>query len=172
MLSYTTTILIFGKKGDKTGWTYIEIPGDLAQKMFPGNKKIFRVKGKLDCHSIKQVSLLPVGNGAFIMPLNNSMRKGTGKKNGDKLEVKIEIDKSPVLISPELLECLNEEPEALRNFKNLVPSHQRYFSNWIIEAKTYETKAKRIALSVNALLKGYRYDEMVREQQGKPLKRN
>ena len=172
MVSYVATIFRFAKKGEKTGWTYIEIPEDIAQIIFPGNKKTFRVKGMLDNFQIKQTALLPLGDGKFIMPLNDEIRKGTGKKSGDEIKIEIEIDRSPLLISPELLECLNEEPKALSNFNYLAPSHQRYFSNWINEAKTFETKAKRIAMSVNSLLKGYHFGEMLREQKGKPLKRN
>ncbi|MEJ0102256.1 MAG: DUF1905 domain-containing protein [Bacteroidota bacterium] len=70
MVQYTATILQFAEQGEKTGWTYIEIPADIAQKLKPGNKKSFRVKGKLDNHPIKKVALLPMGGGRFIMPLN------------------------------------------------------------------------------------------------------
>ena len=69
----------FGKQGEKTGWTYIEIPADLAQKLKPGNKKEFKVKGKLDKYVITRVSLLPMGSGIFIMALNAEMRKAIGK---------------------------------------------------------------------------------------------
>ena len=48
MVSYSTTILKFDEQGEKTGWTYIVIPSAIAQKLKPGNKKSFRVKGKLD----------------------------------------------------------------------------------------------------------------------------
>ncbi len=171
MQSFITTVLKFEKKGEKTGWTYIEIPADIAQKIFPGNKKTFRVKGSLDDYPIRQTALLPLGDGKFILALNNEMRKGTGKKFGDEIKAEIEIDKSPLMISTELLDCLSEEPKAIDNFNKLAPSHQRYFSKWINDAKTFETKAKRIALSVNALMRGYNFGEMLREQKGKPLRR-
>lgn len=164
MISFTALIKKFSKKGEKTGWTYIEIPDKISKKLFPGNKKSFRVKGMLDDFSIKQVALIPMGDGDFILPLNSAIRKGTGKKNGDEIFVKLEIDKSPVLLSSELLECLDEEPKAMDHFKKLPPSHQKYYSRWIESAKTYETKAKRIAKSVNALLKGYHYGEMMRDK--------
>jgi hypothetical protein len=41
MVQFTTTIKQFGKQGEKTGWTYIEIPADIAEKLIPGNKKGF-----------------------------------------------------------------------------------------------------------------------------------
>lgn len=167
MVSFISAIRKFSKKGEKTGWTYIEIPPELAQKLFPGNKKSFRVKGRLDNFKIEQAALMPMGKGVFILPLNSEMRKGTGKKEGDEINVRIEIDKSPVLLSEDLLECLEEEPKALEHFNKLPPSHQKYYSRWIQSAKTFETKSKRIAMAVNALIKGYHYGEMIRESKGR-----
>ena len=44
MIKFTATILKFDKQGEKTGWTYIIIPSEMAQQLYPGNKKSFRVK--------------------------------------------------------------------------------------------------------------------------------
>ena len=82
MIKFTATILKFDKQGEKTGWTYITIPSEMAQQLYPGNKKSFRVKGKLDEHSIEGVALMPMGEGDFIMALNAGMRKGIGKTKG------------------------------------------------------------------------------------------
>ena len=167
MVTFTAIIKKFSKKGEKTGWTYIELDAKLAQKLFPGNKKSFRVKGRLDNFKIAQVALMPMGKGSFILPLNSEMRKGTGKIAGDELNVSISIDNSEVKISGELLECLDEEPKALEQFYKLPPSHQKYYSRWIQSAKTFDTKSKRIAMAVNALLKGYHFGEMLRESKGR-----
>ena len=58
--------------------------------------------------------------------------------------------------------CLNDEPEALDFFKNLAPSHQRYFSNWIESAKTEATETKRIALTVTTMIMKKSFSEMMR----------
>ena len=164
MVSYTTTILKFDEQGEKTGWTYIEVPAEYAEKLKPGNKKSFRVRGKLDEHQIKGVALMPMGEGNFIMAINAAMRKGIGKRKGTKLSVKLEVDNSPITISGDLLDCLADEPKALEFFNQLSPGHRKYFSNWIESAKTEETKAKRIAMSVNAMARGLHYGLMIREQ--------
>jgi hypothetical protein len=75
MISFTTTILKFGQQGEKTGWTYILIPAELAGQLKPGHKKSFRVKGRLDQYPIKGVALLPMGEGDFIMALNAAHAK-------------------------------------------------------------------------------------------------
>jgi hypothetical protein len=162
MVQFTATILQFAAQGEKTGWSYIEIPEAIAQKLKPGNKKSFRVKGKLDNHPIKNVALMPMGGGSFIMPINAEMRKGTGKRKGAMLKVQLQAEARQKPLSSELMDCLNDEPQALAFFKTLAPSHQRYFSTWIDSAKTEPTKAKRIAQSVNALAKGFGYGEMIR----------
>lgn len=171
MTTYTTTIHQFEEQGEKTGWTYIEIPADIAQEIFPGNKKSFRVKGKLDNYAIKSVAVMPMGDGNFIMALNAAMRKGIGKRKGAMLKVALAKDDSPLEIAPELLECLADEPDALAYFQSLAPSHQRYFSNWVSEAKTETTKAKRLAICLSALARKMEYGPMIREQKGKKEER-
>ena len=162
MIKYSTTILKFDKQGEKTGWTYIEVPADVAQKLKKGNKKSFRVKGKLDNHFIKGIALLPMGKGNFIMPLNGAMRKVIGKRHGAMLLVQLEEDKSDFVFNPDLMECLNDEPTAIKFFKSLSPSHQKYFSKWIDSARTDATKAKRIAQTLNAMCRSMGYPEMLR----------
>ncbi len=162
MIEFETTILKFGSKGEKTGWTYIHIPGDLANKLKPGNKKSFRVKGRLDNFTVKGIALLPFGKGDFIMPLNAVMRKGTGKRHGAMLSVRLTEDKQPLELSKDLMDCLADDAGALKFFENLARSHQHYFSKWIETAKTDATKTKRIAQTVNALAKKQGFSEMLR----------
>ena len=164
MVRFTTTILRFAEQGEKTGWTYIEVPADIARKLKPGNKKSFRVKGRLDDYPIARVALLPMGDGGFILPLNAEMRKGTGKRKGAKLTLTIEADDSQLILDGELLDCLADEPKALAYFQSLPQGHQNYFSKWIESAKTEETKANRIARSVNALARNMGYPEMLRAE--------
>ena len=75
MVQLTTVMKRFDRQGEKTGWTYIEIAADLVQKLKPGNRKEFKVKGKMDRHAIYRVSLFPMGGGIFIMPVNASYAK-------------------------------------------------------------------------------------------------
>jgi len=163
MIKFSTTILKFARQGEKTGWSYIEIPAKRAKQLNPKSKVSFRVTGMLDKHLIKQVALLPMGDGNFILPFNASMRKGTGKKVGDVILVSMELDESKYILSPDLMACLKEEPVSQKFFKSLPGSHQRYFSKWIEGAKTAQTKAKRIAMALVAFSKQQGFQEMIRE---------
>jgi hypothetical protein len=162
MIKFTTTILKFAGQGEKTGWTYIEISPVVAQQLFPGNNKSFRVKGKLDEFSINGVALLPMGEGVFIMALNATMRKALGKQKGAKIIVQLAIDKIQYQLNEALMECLEDEPGAIAHFKSLPRSHQNYYSKWIESAKTAPTQAKRIAMTVNAMLKKMDFGQMLR----------
>jgi hypothetical protein len=162
MVSFTTTLLQFAEQGEKTGWTYIEIPADIAQQLKPGNKKSFRVKGKLDDFAIKNVAIMPMGGGNFILAVNAAMRKGIGKRKGAMVKVQLQEDKTPFKICKELRECLQDDPDAQSFFATLPPGHQRYYSKWVEDAKTEVTKANRIARVLNALSKKWSFAEMLR----------
>jgi hypothetical protein len=167
LVKFNATILQFQKQGEKTGWSYISIPPDIASKLKPGNRKGFRVKGKLDNFPIEQIALLPMGEGEFILPINASMRKGTGKRKGAMLKVQLEEDKKAFKLSTDFMECLADEPKALEFFNTLTPGHQRYFSKWIDEAKTEPTKTKRIAQAIDGLNKKFGFGEMIRDLKGR-----
>jgi hypothetical protein len=162
MVQFTAVIKKFGDKGEKTGWTYIEIPAEIAEKLKPNNKRSFRVKGSLDNYAFEALALIPMGEGNFILALNASIRKKSRKYKGASLNITIEVDNNPVKLNAELMECLADEPESLSFFNKLTPGHRKYFSNWIDSAKTDATKTKRIAQTLNALSNHQHYGQMLR----------
>src|SRR3978361_2271301 len=124
MIQFTTIILQFAEQGEKTGWSYIEIPADIAQQMKPGNKKSFRVRGMLDALAIKGMALMPMGEGNFIMALKAEVRKGIQKNAGAMLHIKLEEDIDFKIETPgDLQECFDFEPEAFEFFNSLAKSH-------------------------------------------------
>lgn len=166
MIRFTAILKKFGKQGEKTGWTYFEVPADLAQELKPGNRKEFKVKGKLDRHAIKRVPLLPMGGGLFIFVVNADLRKAIGKRAGATVEVQLTADDSAFVFNADFMACLSDEPAALEFFQSLTGSHQRYFSKWIDSAKTAPTREKRIAMAVSALARKWGYPEMIRAAKG------
>lgn len=166
-VTFTAPLLRFEEKGEKTGWTYLVVPLAITDALKPGQKTSFRVKGLLDTYPINQVALIPMGqdedwDGAFIMAVNASMRKGIRKEVGATVSVLLEADDSPLVNSQDLMVCLADDPEALAFFESLTAGHQRYYSRWIDEAKTAETKTKRIAQAIQGFSMGMGYPEMIR----------
>ncbi len=163
MIKFKTAVEKFDKQGEKTGWTYIGITAAQARRINPGVKVGYRVKGKLDAFDFEKTALLPMGGGAFILPLKASVRKAIGKRQGDKLLVAIELDQRQIQPSADFMKCLKEDVEAMKFFKILPGSHQRYFSKWIDDAKTMQTKTKRIVMALTAFSKKQGFPEMMRE---------
>ncbi|MBK0380437.1 YdeI/OmpD-associated family protein [Mucilaginibacter segetis] len=164
MVEFNTIILQFAEQGEKTGWTYIEIPADIAQQLKPDNKKSFRVKGYLDDFPVKGMALMPMGDGNFIMALRQEIRKGIRKNKGAMLRVRIEHDKHfKVEVPDDLQECFDFDAEAYAYYNSLAPSHQVYFIKWINSAKTAETRARRVVSTINAMSRRMDYAMMIRE---------
>ncbi|PAW95489.1 hypothetical protein CKK33_19070 [Mucilaginibacter sp. MD40] len=165
MIDYTTIIHQYGENGEKTGWTYVMVPFDVAQEILPGNKKAMRVCGWLDDLPVSGMALLPAGEGDFILALRAEIRKALRKEKGAMLRLRLEHDKDFKLEMPaDLQECFEyEQPEALAWFYSLSKSHQGYFFKWINGAKTEQTRANRIAATINAANQRMDYGAMIRE---------
>ena len=80
------------------------------------------------------------------------------------LQVRLEPhDDFTVEMPAGLQECFDFEPDAYEFFNSLPKSHREYFLKWINDAKTSETRAKRIVNTVNAMLRKWGYNVMMRE---------
>lgn len=166
MLKFDAILERFHQQGEKTGWTYIAIPLSISEKINPGIKKSYRVKGKIDDHNFEWVSTVPMGDGTFIIAVNATMRKAIRKSIGETVTVHIEKDNQEKPLNEAFLICLADEPDAQEFFNSLPRGHQRYFSNWIDAAKTESTLTKRIAQAVNALALQLGFGEMIRKNKG------
>lgn len=169
-VTFTTKLEKFGAQGEKTGWTYIEIPAKIAAKIKPGQKKSFRVKGKIDNYAFKGGNTLPMGEGDFIFAISATIRKKIKKFKGDTVFVELEEDKAPVKFSKDLLDCLAEDKKAKIAWDEIPTSHKNYYSKWIETAKTDATKAKRIAMVLDGLPKGWTFGEMLRASRENKIK--
>lgn len=90
MVKLSATIKKFKQQGEKAGWTYIEVPAKIAEKLKPGNKKSFRVKGSLDDFHFESLAILPMGKGNFILALNATIGRQLRKTTGATLKLKFE----------------------------------------------------------------------------------
>lgn len=163
MITFSTILRKFGANGEKTGWTYIDIPAIIAEELNKAVRKSYRVKGRLDQYPVKGVALVPMGAGDFIMPVNTLMRKQIGKKEGAVLEVSLELDTAVYELNALLVEGITASPSAGKKFYQLPRSHQHYYSKWIESAKMESTRQKRVVQTVVALERGLSYAELLRE---------
>lgn len=162
MPSFKTIIQKFANKGEKTGWTYVDIPPDVLLKLKLKSKKEFRIKGVLDDVKFDRLACYPIGKGNFIIAINGELRKKLGKKEGAMVAIKFDLDDSGAIKSPELIDCLSEDKVAKKQFDSLLLSHQNYFHRYIYSAKAQATKAGRIVNVINAMYKKQDFGEMIR----------
>ncbi|MBS1643977.1 MAG: DUF1905 domain-containing protein [Bacteroidetes bacterium] len=170
MEHFEATIQKFGSKGEKSGWSYIELPQEVAAKLAPDTKVSFRVKGFLDDHPIEQVSTVPMGDGLFIIAINAAMRKGIKKKAGALLQVRLARDTNQFVVPADFQEWLSQDEGAMDYFHNLPASHQRYWVNWIAAVKGEASRENRMKRAVVALSQGFGFAEMLRAEKAAKLR--
>jgi len=165
MVVFEAEIERFEKMGEKTGWTFVFIPVEIANQIKASCKKSYRIKGKLDNVAIRGVALTPMGEGNFIIPLKASLRKELKKAEGALLRLELEEDTEFKIEMPADLElCLLEEKHCMENFMQLPKSHQNYYINWLNTAKTDQTRTKRLTQIVIAMDKKMDFGEMMRNK--------
>lgn len=168
MITHQAEIEKFDAMGEKTGWSYVFIPKAVANQIKPGEKKSFRVKGKIDGVEVSGIALLPMGEGDFIIALKADLRKKLKKEEGATVSLSLVFDADFKVEMPDDLEiCLADDEHLMRQFLSMPKSHQNYFINWLNSAKTEATRTKRIIMIIEAMTKQYDYGQMIREARGK-----
>jgi|SRR5690606_692629 bifunctional DNA-binding transcriptional regulator/antitoxin component of YhaV-PrlF toxin-antitoxin module len=141
----------------KGGWTFARIPEVMQDKNKPFGW--VKVRGTIDGYEIKKYNLAPMGDGKLFLPVRAEIRKKINKKEGDIVHVILYPDDEPLEVPEEMMLCLKDEPKALKFFESLTEAEQKHYIDWIYSAKRDETKVKRLAETINRLLKGLkRYD--------------
>ncbi|MFZ5998999.1 MAG: DUF1905 domain-containing protein [Bacteroidota bacterium] len=142
----------------KGGWTFARIPEVLQDKNKPFGW--VKVRGFIDGVEIRKYHLMPMGDGNLFLAVKAEIRKKIGKKEGDIVHVVLYQDTEPLEIPKEMLDCLRDEPKALRFFNSLSESERKFYIDWVYSAKRENTRVDRLARSVDRLMKGLKmYDK-------------
>jgi len=151
--------LLLEKYPGKGGWTYVRVP-----KLPKESKSRFgfvKVKGTIDGFKISKYNIMPMKDGNHFLPVKAEIRKKIKKEAGDTIEVILYSDNEPLKAPKELLECLADEPAALKFFNTLSESNKKYYIEWIYSAKKEETKVDRMAKSIERLAKGLKMYDVI-----------
>jgi hypothetical protein len=94
--------------------------------------------------------------GRFMPPVSADVRAGAGVAAGDQVDVDMELDTEPreVAVPPDFTCALSPDPTAMRFFEGLSYSNKLRLVISIEDAKTSETRERRIAKSVSMLREG------------------
>ena len=92
----------------------------------------------------------------FLIGVAQEHRAPAGVKPGDEIEVDLVLDTAPreVELPADFAAALDADPEAKRSFERLSYSNKRRFTLSIEDAKSEETRKRRIEKSVSQLREG------------------
>src|SRR5260221_215395 len=144
-VKFTTTLL----KAEGLNATGISVPPDAIAAL--GKQKRPPVKVTLNGYTYR-TTVAPYGD-VFMLPVNQEHRAAAGLKAGDQVEVTLELDTEPrtIEVPADLVAALSQEPGAKDAFDALAFSKRKEFVRQVEEAKTQETRDRRIAKIVDQL---------------------
>ena len=134
--------------GGKTA-TGIHVPDEIVTGL--GSHKRPAVSVTIGDHTYR--STIATMGGRFMVTVSAEVRTATGIAAGDEVDVVIELDTEPreVQVPPDLAEAFDADTDARRAFDALAYSNKRRHVLAIDGAKTPETRARRIAKTVQTL---------------------
>jgi hypothetical protein len=146
-MKFRTTVLLSGKAA-----TGIRVPPDVVASLGPSKKPAVQVT----INGYTYRSTVATMSGEFMLPVSAEVREQAGVAAGDEVEVDLELDTAPreVTVPPDFADALAADPAAQRFFDSLSYSNKRRFVLAIDEAKTPETRQRRIAKTVSTLHEG------------------
>jgi Bacteriocin-protection, YdeI or OmpD-Associated/Domain of unknown function (DUF1905) len=147
MLKFQTILLAAGKTA-----TGIEVPAGIVESLGPSKKPAVKVT----LNGYEYRSTVAVMGGKFMLPVSAEHRSGAKIAAGETLNVTLELDTAPRVleIPQDFLTALGADAAAKTFFEGLSYSNKRRFILSIDEAKSAETRARRIAKSVEMLRAG------------------
>ncbi len=145
-MKLTTELLSFG---NNTGF---EIPEAFVEELGGGKKP----KVSVTVNGFTYRSSIARMGGQYLLGVSKERREAAGVVGGEVLEIDIELDTVPRVIDvpPALAEAFVDNSKAKVFWDSMSYSNQRWHAEQIDGAKTEETRARRVAKSVELLTEG------------------
>ena len=132
--------------------TGITVPAEIVEALAAGKKPAVSVtiNGYTYRSSIASMS------GEYKIPVSADVREAAGIKAGDAVSVELTLDTAPreVAVPPDFAAALAVEPVARTTFDRISYSEKRWFVLGIEDAKTPETRQRRIDKAIERLREG------------------
>ncbi len=145
--TFNTTLLIAGKTA--TGFC---IPPEIILTLGAGRKPpvVVTINGYTYRNTVA------VMGGDYMIGVSAEHRKGAGIAGGDEIEVTLELDTAPRIaeVPEDFQEALNNQPAAGQAFDGLSYSKKQGLLIPIKDAKTAETRQRRIEKAMAQLMEG------------------
>ena len=113
-----------------------------------------------------RINMMPVGTGAFYLYLHDAVRKASGTKVGDRVQVELSFDHQyrggPAHPMPRWFkQSLASKPSAAESWRMLTPSRQKEVLRYFAQLKSDEARARNLE-KIMAALSGTRTRFMAR----------
>lgn len=142
--------VINGSGTENSGGGYIEFPFDTLELY--GTAGRIPVKAKFDGIEYRG-TMVKYGTPKHILVVVKDIREKIGKSYRDSVEVTLELEEGEriVEIPADLATELSKHPQVKEKFDKLAYSHRKEYVRWIEDAKKPETRAVRIAKTIEKL---------------------
>lgn len=146
-MRFTTTLELGGKTA-----TGLEVPDDVVGALGGGK----RPKVTVTINGYTYRTTVGVMGGRSLVPVSAEVRAQAGVAAGDVLEVEVALDDAPreVDLPDELAAALAADPVAAAAFERLSYSHRKEHARAVESAKAAETRARRVARTIETLRQG------------------
>ncbi len=146
-MKFRATILLAGKTA-----TGVEVPPEVVKSIRAGKKPPVRVT--VGGYTYR-TTVAPRGE-RFLIPVSAQNREKAGVAAGDAVDVEIELDTEPreVTVPSDLAAALADDPQARQFFDGLSYSQKQWYVLPLEQAKTAETRERRLAKAVGMLQEG------------------
>ena len=146
-MRFTTTLELAGKTA-----TGFRVPATVVEALGKGKRPpvVVTINGYAYRNTVA------VYGDQYLIGVAAEHRAAAGVKAGDVVEVDLELDTAPreIEVPPDFAAALEEDHEAKRFFESLSYSNKRRITLSIDDAKTAETRQRRIEKSVSQLREG------------------
>ena len=146
-MRFRTSLVESGKSA-----TGIEVPTDVYEALGPAKRHAVAVT----INDYTYRSTVTPYRGHIMLPVSAEVRRGAGIAPGHEFDVDVVLDDQPreVVVPDDLSAALDTSPEARSFFDSLSYSNKRRFTVPLDEAKTPETRQRRIEKAVETLAAG------------------
>jgi hypothetical protein len=136
-MRFHATLILNGKTA-----TGIQVPDEVVEQLGAGKRPPVRVT--IGSYTYR-TTVAPMG-GQFWIPVSAENRAGAGISACDEMDVAIEVDSEPreVAVPADLAAALEADPAARQAFDHLSYSNKRLHVLSVEDAKTSETRQRRV----------------------------
>ena len=146
-MRFRTTLELGGKTA-----TGFRVPAAVVEALGKGKRPPVRVT----INGYTYRNTVAVYGDTYMLGVAAEHREAVGIQAGDEIDVDLELDTAPreVELPPDFAAALDAAPAAKRFFETLSYSNKRRFTLSIDDAKSEETRKRRIERSVDQLREG------------------